>query len=53
MEKIIANVAGNPIYETEVDEMVMAYAQRGQNYDNPQGRAALLDQLVNKKLPEL
>ena len=50
MEKIIAQVAGNPIYEAEVDEMVMAYAQRGQNYDNPQGRAALLDQLINKKL---
>lgn len=50
MEKIIAKVAGNPIYEREVDEMVAAYAQRGQNYDTPQGRQALLDQVVNKKL---
>ncbi len=50
MDKIIANVAGNPIYQAEVDEMVAAYAQRGQNYDTPQGRGALLDQLINKKL---
>ena len=50
MDKMIANVAGNPIYQAEVDDMVAAYAQRGQNYDNPQGRAALLDQLINKKL---
>lgn len=50
MNKIIANVGGNPIYQAEVDEMVAAYAQRGQNYDNPQGRATLLEQLVNKKL---
>lgn len=50
MDKIIANVAGNPIYQTEVDELVAAYAQRGQNYDNPQGRDAIVDQLINKKL---
>ena len=50
MDKIIANVAGNPIYQAEVDQMIAAYAQRGQNYDNPQGRSALLEQLINKKL---
>ncbi len=48
--KIVANVGGNPVYEFEIDEMVAAYAQRGQNYDNPQGRAALLEQVINKKL---
>ncbi len=50
MNKIVANVAGNPIYAAEVDEMVAAYAQRGQNYDNPQGREAILEQLISKKL---
>lgn len=50
MNKIVANVAGNAIYASEVDEMVAAYAQRGQNYDNPQGRDAIIEQLVNKKL---
>ena len=50
MEKIFANVAGNPIYQAEVDEMVLAYAQRGQNYDTPQGRDAIVEQLINKKL---
>ena len=38
---IVANVGGNAVYAQEIDEMVAAYAQRGQNYDTPQGRAAL------------
>ena len=50
MNKVVAQVAGNPIYDHEVDEMVAVYAQRGQNLDNPQGRSAVIDQLVNKKL---
>ena len=48
--QVVANVGGNAIFAYEVDEMVAAYAQRGQNYDNPQGRAAILDQIINKKL---
>ncbi len=48
--KILANVGGNPIYQSEVDEVVMAYATRGQNYDTEQGRAMVLDQLIGKKL---
>ena len=48
--KIIANVGGNPIYQTEVDEVVTAYAARGQNFDSEQGRAMILDQLIGKKL---
>ena len=47
---IVANVGGNAVYAQEIDEMVAAYAQRGQNYDTPQGRAALLEQVINKKL---
>ena len=50
MSKIVASVAGNAIYDYEVEEMIAAYAQRGQNFDNPQGREAVLEQLINKKL---
>ncbi len=49
-KKIVANVGGNPVFAYEIDEMVASYAQRGQNYDNPQGRAAILEQVINKKL---
>ncbi len=48
--KVLANVAGNPIYKSEVDEIVAAYASRGQNLDSEQGRAMVLDQLIGKKL---
>lgn len=48
--KILANVGGNPIYNSEVDEVVRAYASRGQNFDSEQGRAMILDQLIGKKL---
>lgn len=47
---IVASVGGNAVFQWEIDEMVAAYAQRGQNYDTPQGRAALLEQVINKKL---
>ncbi len=49
-KNIVANVGGNAIFAYEIDEMVATYAQRGQNYDNPQGRAAILEQVINKKL---
>lgn len=48
--KILASVGGNPVYSSEVEEMVIAYAQRGQNYDSPQGREAVLEQIISKKL---
>lgn len=48
--KVLANVGGNPIYQSEVDEIVTAYASRGQNFDSEQGRAMILDQLIGKKL---
>lgn len=48
--KILANVGGNPIYQSEVDEIVAMYASRGQNLDSEQGRAMVLDQLIGKKL---
>ena len=48
--KVLAQVGGNAIYQSEVDEVVRMYASRGQNYDNPQGREAILQQLIDKKL---
>ena len=48
--KVLANVGGNAIYQSEVDEVVKMYASRGQNYDNAQGREAILQQLIDKKL---
>ena len=48
--KILANVGGTPIYQSEVDEVIRAYAARGQNFDSEQGRTMILDQLIGKKL---
>lgn len=48
--KIVAKVGLSVITEDEVDAMVAALAQRGQNYNTPEGRKAILDQLVNKHL---
>ena len=49
-DKILANVAGIPVTESEVTGMVAELAARGQNYDNPQGRAVILEQLISNKL---
>lgn len=48
--RVLAKVGSMTIMESEVNEMVANLAQRGQNYDNPQGRAAILDQLIANKL---
>ncbi len=48
--KVLANVGGIQILKSEVDEVVTAYASRGQNFDSEQGRAMVLDQLIEKKL---
>lgn len=48
--KVLAQVGGNPIYKSEVDEIVVAYASRGQNFDSEEGRAMVLEQLIGKKL---
>ena len=49
-DKILATVAGSPITESEVSGMIGELAARGQNYDNPQGRAVILEQLISNKL---
>lgn len=48
--RVLAKVGSLTVMESEVNEMVANLAQRGQNYDNPQGRAAILEQLIANKL---
>lgn len=48
--RVLAKVGSIAIMESDVNEMVASLAQRGQNYDNPQGRAAILEQLIANKL---
>ncbi len=48
--KILAKVGTLSVFQSEVDEMVMSLRQRGQNYDNEQGRTAILEQLIANKL---
>lgn len=49
-DKILASVAGNTITERDVDEALMQMGPRGQAYNNPQGRAALLDNIIARRL---
>ncbi len=48
--KILASVNGKAITEADVDAYIAGLGQRGQSYDNPQGRAMILEQLINKSL---
>ena len=48
--RILANVGGLTVSEAEVNEMIAAMIQKGQNLDNPQGRAMILEQLIANKL---
>ena len=48
--KILATVNGSPIYEIEVDEFLEGLGQRGQAYNNPEGRTIILEQLINSRL---
>lgn len=49
-EKILAKVAGFSITDTEVDEFIRGLGQRGAAYNNPEGRKAILNQLISNKL---
>ena len=49
-DKIVAQVAGQPIMASEIDEALMAMGQRAQNYNNPQGRAMVLEQIIARRL---
>lgn len=48
--KILAKVGTFVITEADIDSTIAALGQRGQSYNNPEGRKAVLEQLVNKYL---
>ena len=50
MAKVLATVGGMPITDAEVDEFLMSLGQRGQMYNNAEGRAIILEQLIGNKL---
>lgn len=49
-EKILASVAGEAVTESDVDEAIASMGARASAYGDPKGRAAMLEQLINKKL---
>ena len=49
-EKILATVGGLQVTESEVNEFIASLGQRGQMYNNPEGRRAILQQLIGNKL---
>ena len=49
-DKILATVNGLPITERDVDEFIAGLGQRGQAYNTPDGRRAVLNQLIGNKL---
>ena len=50
MSKILANVGGIAITEDDVNEFLMNLGPRGQAYNNPEGRKAVLNQIIGNKL---
>jgi len=48
--KVLARVLGQDITEQDVEAALAQMGQRAAQYDNPQGRAALLGQIINRKL---
>lgn len=48
--KVLAKVGTTVITEQDVNETIMALGQRGEAYNNPQGRKAVLEQIINKNL---
>ena len=50
MSKILATVGGMPITEDDVNEFLMGLGQRGQSYNNPEGRKMVLNQIIGNKL---
>ncbi len=50
MEKILARVGTLTVTEAEVDEFLEALGQRGRGYNTPEGRRAILEQIIGNKL---
>ena len=49
-EKILATIAGITVTEGDVDKFIAGLGQRGAAYNSPEGRRAVLNQIVNHKL---
>ena len=49
-ERILATVGGLSVTEGDVDAFIANLGQRGSMYNNPEGRRAVLNQLVSHKL---
>ena len=50
MDKILAKVGTLTVTEKEVDDFLAELGARGQGYNTPEGRAAILEQIVSSKL---
>ena len=50
MNNVLATVGGIAITEEEVNEFLEGLGPRGQAYNNPEGKKAILGQLVANKL---
>ena len=50
MDKILAKVGALTVSEAEVNEFLVGLGQRGQSYNNPEGRKVILEQLIGNKL---
>ncbi len=48
--KILAKVNGIAITDADINAELMAMGPQGQQYNTPEGKSALLEQLINKKL---
>lgn len=48
--RVLAQVAGKPITDEDVTRFIQAMGQQGQAYNNPKGRAAVLEQLIAQRL---
>ena len=50
MDKILANVGPLSVKESEIEEFLLSLGQRAQQYNNPEGRKIILEQIIGNKL---
>ena len=50
MSKVLAKVGELTVTEAEVNEFILSLGQRGSAYNNPEGKRAVLNQLISNKL---
>lgn len=48
--KPLAIINTKPIYDSDIDAVIAGMGERGEAYQSPQGRAAILEQLIAQKL---